>query len=396
MRTINRLNSYTYYISASRSFSFYMIRTFLLGCILILYKHTTTAQTQNKTSHFLSINAHAGSNYYPGGALEDELSNGYTGLDLRYGRQSYDQKDWTAVFNYANYGLGYWASQIGDTDIFSHPMAFYGFINFPVYRDKKFEIMAGPALGLAFNLKPYHPTFNPKNDLTGGKFAAYFNPSLSIAYKISNSLDLNLGGNFIHMSNGGISQPNTGFDQYGLHFGVRWHLNRKNTFETSDYSHLFPEKRRKNQKSSSSINIFQAFGGDQNAEDLDNDTTYLVGTTTIEYQYKFNEIHGFTAGFNLFYDESAPLSIAYPEHQTKLFPGIHAGYDFHFWKLAIRQQFGYLITEAGRDIKAGFFMRLGLSIDLTDALYFQAAVKSKHGFKADWGDFGFGLRLNRK
>lgn len=272
-------------------------------------------------------------------------------------------------------------------------MALYAFINFPIYRGKNVEVQFGPALGVGFNIKPYDPITNPQNDLTGGRLAGYLNPSLSAAFALSPNLDLKLGGNFIHMSNGGLKQPNTGFDMYGVNFGVRWHFNRALDANGIDYEKIFQPKRKRNDTKSSSINLFQAIGGDQNAEGQGDFTTYLVTTTTVEYQRKFNEIHGFSAGLNLFYDESAHLSMHYPKHETKFFPGLHVGYDFHFWHLAIRQQFGYMLSEAGRDIKAGFFMRLGLSADITKTLYFQAAVKSMHGFKADWADFGFGVKL---
>jgi len=371
----------------------YIFAHLILVLALLCICHDLNGQTEKKSSSFIEANFHFGENYYPGGDLEDELVNGYKGLDFRFGKQMYDPGNWSAVFNHVNYGVGYWVSDIGDTDIFSNPMAVFGFINFPIYRAKNIEVLFGPALGLGFNMKPFDPITNPQNDLTGGRFAAYFNPSVSMAFKVSPSLDIKVGGNFIHMSNGGLRQPNTGIDMYGLNVGVRYHLNRVAAFGDVDYTKIYPAKGKKNNIRSSSINLFQAIGGDQNPQDLGDFQTYLVSTTTLEYQYRFNELHGFSAGINLFYDESAPLSIAYPDHETKLFPGIHAGYDFHFWRLAIRQQFGYMITEAGQDIKAGFFMRLGLSADITETLYFQAAVKSVHGFKADWADFGFGVRL---
>jgi len=354
---------------------------------------TSQAQESQNHSSFIEASFHAGSNYYPGGELEDELDNGYEALYFRIGWQPYNYEGWAAIFNYANYGLGYWITNVGDSDIFGHPMALYGFINFPVYRSSKVEVMAGPALGFAFNIKPFDPVTNPQNDLTGGTIAAYFNPSLSAAFKLSEQVDLKVAGNFIHMPNGGLKQPNTGFDMYGANIGLRYHFNRKSQFTTVAYDEIFNEKRPKDKNKSSSINLFQAVGADQNAEGLGDYTSYFVSTTTLEYQYRFNEIHGMTAGINVFYDESTPLTQVYEQYNTKVFPGIHVGYDFHFWRMAIRQQFGYLLTEAGREIKAGFFMRLALSADITKTIYVQAAVKSIHGFKADWADFGVGVRL---
>jgi len=365
----------------------------LLLSLLLNLSSWSYAQEVKKRTSFLSVNAHAGSNYYPGGALEDELAGGYTGLDFRYGWQSYEEDHWSAVFNYANYGVGYWIGDIGDEAVFGTPMALYGFINFPVYRTKSIEISLGPAFGLGFNLEPYDPVTNSQNDLTGGKYAGYLNFNIGAAIKITESLDLSIGGDFIHMSNGGIKQPNTGFDMYGGHLGLRFHLDRKKLWSEANYHTALPEKREKDKTRKSQINIFQAIGVDQKLEDQGTDIDYTVATTTLEYQFRFNEIHGMTAGLNLFYDSSVKTNEKYPKYETTLFPGVHVGYDLHLWRLAIRPQLGYLVTEAGQNLKAGLFARLALSADITNKLYFMMAVKSINGLKADWADFGLGLHL---
>ncbi len=368
----------------------YIIIFVLLGASSI---DLLKGQTEPKATRFVDVTFHFGANYYPGGELEDELANGYKGLDIRYGWQANNSEHWTGVFNYANYGVGLWSSHIGPSDILGNPMALYGFVNFPLYRSKKFELLVGPAFGLAFNLKPYDETTNPQNDLTGGHAAAFFNPSISIAYSVNETLDLRLGGNFIHMSNGGFAAPNTGYDMYGFNLGLRYHLNRQLNGNSVNYSGMFPEKRIRNKNKSSSINIYQGFGRDQRPDFAGNIQSYLISSSTIEYQYQFNEIHGLTAGLNVFYDESSQLMFTYPRYETSVFPAIHLGYDFHFWRLAIRPQFGYMLTEAGRSIKSTTFVRLALSADITRTLYFQMAVKTIDGFKADWGNFGFGVRL---
>ncbi len=378
----------------------YLKTAFRCSCLLLLtlfiFAQSAEAQEAHKNSTFIEFNIHGGSNYYPGGELEDELDNGYKGFDLRFGWQSYDQENWSGIVNYANYGLGYWAGRVGQTDIFGTPMALYGFINFPIYRTKKVEFLIGPALGVAFNLEPFDPETNAQNDLTGGTMAAFFNPSISAAIKMTESLDLRVGANFIHMSNGGIRQPNTGFDMYGANIGLRYQINRKKFYQNVSYNSLFPPKRAKNKDQSSQINVFQAFGVDQNLEDMGTDVRYLVATTTIEYQHRFNEIHGLSAGVDLFIDESVKPTPAYQEYGTHVFPAVHVGYDLNFWKLAIRPQIGFLVTKAGQESKAPLFMRLGLSVDITNTVYFMAAVKSIHGFKADWADFGLGVHLFKK
>ena len=383
--------------------SFYRLKspfikiTFLLVLLFLFPLAPVFSQIAPKASYFLDINYHQGTNYYPGGELEDELANGYSAIDVKFGWQPYDLESWAAIFNYANYGLGFWASHVGPKDIFGEPMALYFFINLPIYRSKNFELMAGPAFGVSFNFEPYDPQTNPQNDITGGKAAAFFNPSLSVAYKITNDFDLRAGLEYTHMSNGGLRQPNTGFDMYGWNVGLRWHLNRNKYYEEIDYKNIFLEKEEKNKDNNSSINALLAIGIDQKLEDQGTDIRYNVATATIEYQLKFNEIHGITAGLDLFYDESVKQDEEYQEYGTTVFPAIHFGYDFHFWKFSMRPHLGYLLSKAGRVSKESFFMKLALTIDITQTLYFQAAVKTESiGFKADYADFGFGVKLFKK
>jgi len=371
--------------------------TFLSVCLFIIPQAPIFSQSTPKASYFLDLNYHQGTNYYPGGELEDELANGYSAIDIKFGWQPYNQESWAAIFNYANYGVGFWASHVGPSEIFGDPMAVYIFVNLPIYRTKNIEVMAGPAFGVSFNFEPYNAQTNPQNDITGGTAAAFFNPSLSVAYKITNDFDLSAGLDYTHMSNGGLRQPNTGFDMYGWSLGLRWHLNRNKYFEDVDYKSIFPEKRENKKDKTRSINALLAVGLDQKLEDQGTDIRYNVATATIEYQHKFNEVHGISAGLNLFYDESVKQDVEYETYGTTVFPAIHFGYDFRFWIFSMRPHLGYLLTKAGRESKESVFMKLALTVDITEILYFQAAVKTESiGFKADYADFGFGVRLFKK
>jgi hypothetical protein len=360
--------------------------------MLFFLSYVCPASIQAQSSSFFEVNLHTGYNYYPGGQLEEELNDGYRGVDIKLGWQTYDEENWSAIFNYANYGVGYWAGDVGEANIFGTPMAFYGFVNFPLVRTNRLELLIGPALGLAFNLKAFDPIKNPQNDLTGGKAAAFFNPSLSAAFKLTDNLDLKVGANFIHMSNGGIRQPNTGFDMYGCNLGFRWHLNRKSIASDIKYNELFPAKRSKRKDRSNHINFYQAFGIDQKLEDMGTDIKYTVATTTLEYQVRFNEIHGLSTGINLFVNEKLDLSNNL-QKEVYSSPALHVGHDLNFWRIAIRTQFGFMLANTHIESKSAFFMRLGLSVNLTNTVYFMTAVKSVHGFKADWADFGIGVRL---
>ena len=341
---------------------------------------------------------HSGVHYYPGGELEDELSEGYNGFDLRFTWQARDTSNWSSVFNYANFGAGVFTGNIGDKNKLGRPIGVYGFINFPIYRAKRIEAFVGPALGMTFNLEPYNSVTNSENNVIGANIAAYFNASISANYALTRDIDLSLSGDFIHMSNGSAKQPNAGLDMFGGSIGVKWNFGRRQQLEGKalDLTTLYPNKTVRNKTRKSSFNIFQSIGRVQDQQDIGTDTTYTVLTTQFEYQYKFNEIHGISAGFNIFYDQSVENNPDYNVYNKNAFPALHFGYDFHFWRMYIRPQIGFIVSEAGQNLKSGFFMRLQLRADITNTLYTQIGVKTIHGMVADWADIGVGLMLFRR
>lgn len=368
---------------------------FTIVIVLCFEAFHLNAQEVVKPAQSLQMRMHAGQHYYPGGDLADELDKGYYGIDLRYTWQARDKSNWSSIFNYANYGVGFFTGNVGDPSKLGTPYAVFGFMNFSLYRAKNVEVYLGPAFGMTFNLEPFDPVTNPQNNVIGAKMAAYFNASLSANFPLSSSLDLTVSGDFIHMSNGSARQPNVGIDMYGGALGLRWNFDRKK-YWAGDYRALYPEKGERDLTRHSSFNIAQSFSKVQKVPDQGTNKTFLVATTQIEYQYHFNEIHGISGGIDIFFDESVEEEENYEEYNTKTFPGVHFGYDLHFWRMYIRPQIGYIVSKAGQNLKAGFFMRVQLRGDITDTLYAQVGVKTINGIIADWADIGLGVRLFKR
>jgi len=253
----------------------------------------------------------------------------------------------------------------------------------------------GFALGLTYNLEPYNPVSNPDNDAIGSPFAVYFDLYFGAAYKMTREMDLIYGLDYTHFSNGRITTPNFGFNMYGIYLGLRYHYNADQKFVNSDvYSDQLLQARFKRPEGSkniklkeSSVEVYLAGGTVQNEEDKGTNKRYGVFSGTLDYRYKFNTMHGVTAGFDLFYDGS--LEPEYPETIDQTLYGMHLGYDFMFGKMAVRLQAGaYLSDDKG---KAPSYMRAAFRYNVTDWLFAQIGVKSQKTSRADWVEFGIGF-----
>lgn len=343
---------------------------------------------------YLEVRGHTGYHLYNGTTLDKTVEGGYGAVEARYAWQSTDSTSWQAEAGYPSYGVGFYSGFIGDPEVLGKPNALFGFINFPLVSSKRRNVWEiGPSLGITYNLEPFDAESNPTNDAIGANFALYFNLAFGASYKLTRELDLVYGIDFTHFSVGRITTPNHGLNMYGLHLALRYHYNADQRFVDSDLytpnvlqaRFRRPAKEKLTRLRESSIETYFAFGSVQNLEDKGTEKRYLVFSGVLDYRYKFNSMHGLTAGLDYFYDSS--LETTYPD-DLDLF-GIHLGYDFMFGRFSTRFQLGtYLENDKGKDPT---YMRAAFRYDITPWLFAQVGVKTKDGSRADWAEFGIGF-----
>ncbi len=384
----------------------YMIARFAVLLLLLAFIPKGWAQVKPVDRfHFVDVKLHTGDNFYSGTQLQDALKNGYVAIELRYGWHTKGNNDWEGAYNYPSYGIGWYSGYVGNVNIFGNPNALYGFMNFPLTDKSKRNILAiEPALGLTYNLIPYDPETNAQNDAFGARMAVYFNLNFGGAWQLTREVDLLYGIDITHFSNGRTVTPNYGLNMAGINIGVRYHFNRTqkqldpsfHPNQIADARPPFLKARKPHKVQSGALFLYQALGTVQNSLDRGTDKRYMTSSTILDWQYRFTEMHGITLGADAFVDNSLTDTLATPlynRYQTTFFPGIHIGYDFMWWRFTARVQLGYLVTEAGREMKSPFFTRPAIKFDFSKRVYAQVGLKSYRGTKADWVEFGLGVKL---
>lgn len=81
-------------------------------------------------------------------------------------------------------------------------------------------------LGLAMGWNPYDEIDNPDNTLIGSKVTAYIGLELYLNWRLSRQLDLNIGGNLTHFSNGNTQLPNFGLNTGSVKTSLAYYFNR--------------------------------------------------------------------------------------------------------------------------------------------------------------------------
>jgi len=371
-----------------------------LARVAVITLMMSTLYAQNDEGRFksISVKALSGAHLYSGQTLSDKVSFGYSAMDIRFAWHPSKDNPWTRDTGFSSYGFGFYTANVGDPQVFGNPTALYGFVNFFLSNPNRrnvFEI--SPALGLTYHLQPYDPETNPTQDALGARAAVYFNVNFGAAYKFTRELDLLYGIDFTHYSNGRTFTPNYGLNLFGFNVGMRYHFNQEQRKLDSDpfTTNVLPARFNRPERAPSeendfanSIDLYVAIGTVQNSEDAGTSLRYGTFSGVIDYRHYFNRMHGFTAGVDFFVDNS--LAPSNPDSGDTFLLAAHAGYDFMFWRFAIRAQVGTYITD---DLgKGNFFIRPAIQYEISKSVFAQIGLKTKAGAAADWIEFGVGWK----
>jgi hypothetical protein len=95
-----------------------------------------------------------------------------------------------------------------------------------IYRNRKWSFGYALENGLSLCSRPYDPSTNVDNDLIGQHLSVYVGFGMYAGYRITPQVELSLGLQYKHNSNGATARPNKGSNAYGLTMRARCDLNR--------------------------------------------------------------------------------------------------------------------------------------------------------------------------
>jgi hypothetical protein len=146
-----------------------------------------------------------------------EALNKFQAFSLRFSKQSTGENQWEQLFNYPNWGMGFYLVRIDNSKEIGLPWALYGFFNAPFKRWNGTAFNYDLSFGAAFNWRSFDPVSNKYNTAIGASQSFYINAGLSIQYFIAKNVDVETGLSFTHFSNGTLKKPTRELTLLRLH-----------------------------------------------------------------------------------------------------------------------------------------------------------------------------------
>lgn len=145
-------------------------------------------------------------------------------FDLNFVWQTYGKRKWEQQRNFPMIGVGAVYTDYGNNAVFGRCVSIYPNIRFTLLHDERVEwtLMIGDGLG--YVTRKYNRTFpiDTINTAIGSNVNDFAVLLTDLCYNINKHWKIQLGGNFMHISNANYHRPNLGVNMVGAHAGVQF------------------------------------------------------------------------------------------------------------------------------------------------------------------------------
>lgn len=147
-----------------------------------------------------------------------------TALELNFIKQTFGKKEWEQRRHYPLIGAGITYTDYGIDSIYGKCFSVYPNLQVPILRGRRLEWTFRAGFGLAYVTRHYEraPGWDTLNNAIGSHFNNYTVFSTDLRFKLNDHVQIQLGGNFSHISNAALRTPNLGINLYGGHVGLRY------------------------------------------------------------------------------------------------------------------------------------------------------------------------------
>lgn len=378
------------------------MRRILLSCIglvlLIPQLRGNSTYVARRGQPFFQLQYHNGVHWNRSAYLKNEDYHRYQSFEARVGFQTTGGQHWHSLNRYPRYGLGFhYADQvIGRKDsILSNPSSVFAFYEAPIVRFGIFRLYANFSVGLSYTRLIYDPVSNASNDLVASHINLFFNPNVNLGVQLSEHLDMNLGYGFGHYSNGNIEEPQKGLNNWGWNMGMSYFFGGgEKPFRRQETV----KKEWEEFKMFEELQFMLSLGyAEKQGTNEPTGEKYFTSSFTVDYAVHIGYRSAFTAGLDLFYDQSMKTAIkgVSPDEVTTgqlFYVGGHIGYQHTINRLTLLVNLGTYFHQHSYKNEF-FFSRAGGRIRLTDHLSAHICIKGRNGIRSDWIEWGLAYKV---
>ena len=381
---------------------FYLyIFIFLSGVVL-----AQEADTIKKSSLSYSVGAEYGMVLPTNVHLKNYDRLDYTGYSGQILKQTSGKKEWEKLYNYPQYGVGFFAYDFLDNKQMGSPFAFYGIYNAKIKQWGKLKWNHSINFGISFNSTPFSNEKEYINTSVSTKTNMFISLGTGLYYEIGKHFDLGLNLKFNHLSNGGVKMPNKGLNSFAPQLSLVYYPERVSPNKADT---ILVEGKKYN---TLEFSVFGAkkdvFYRGENRDDvpLYDGFDYSVYGAEAFYMRQYSPKSAYGIGVGVTHDEAYNHSMYVSDsmiYQKKRFANdrllfsVIPTYRLMMGKLYINIGAGYYVLKKTRPYdKSAFFQRIGLQYQITDRFFASFGINAYEFHIANYLEWKIGYTFSKK
>lgn len=362
------------------------------GCLLSILIIGGFVSIPAKCQDRFTDNLRVGANYHYGYVLPEYPYFTYIvnapvqSFSVSISKPTLGKNEYERLYNYPEYGVSFLYTTLGNDDVFGREIGIYPYYQLKIISRKRFNLVHELGLGLSYVTKKYHVVDNHSNIAVGSHFNLHLNLKLGINYRIYESILVNAGLAFDHLSNANMQNPNIGINYATTYAGLSFLVGQETPKEVPEYS---PHKREFNYELIGSIGAKRTRGVKESG-------WFNPVSVTFETKWTWLRALHLGAGVDVFYDPSAQAEIE-GQGRTDYKPiddfssGIHLSQEFIYRKLSLILQEGFYVILPNNVSQEFMYNRGIVRIQVSEKMFVQLAMKA-HLVVLDYPELGFGMK----
>lgn len=157
--------------------------------------------------------------------------------EMTYLIQGKGQKDWHHSFRMPTYGVTGFFGSVGNREILGHYFGSYGFMSFPIIRQKPYTFSFKMGAGLGYGTKVYDPESNNLNGAISTHLNAMIVLGVESRFVFGNNSAI-IGLDMTHFSNAATKVPNLGLNLPYASLGYGRRIQKSNYCDTCSIAGL--------------------------------------------------------------------------------------------------------------------------------------------------------------
>lgn len=180
---------------------------------------------EKKSSFIIGAAPHYGFIIKHSGKLQGLTESNPFGVQISAIWEMMDEKSWQYCFCYPRTGISFLYTNFANPEIIGSSFALFPFVEPSINGEKKINGFLKFGFGPTYLNKVYDSVSNPENLFNSSHISFIVHLALGVKFRINNNLNIRLTGDYNHISNGGIKNPNIGINYPTAGFGAEYNFN---------------------------------------------------------------------------------------------------------------------------------------------------------------------------